>query len=40
MLNEFYNYCKNLGLDIIGTMCLPPINVNPESYFEEMKKVK
>ena len=31
------NYCKEIGLDLIGLMCIPPINVNPESYFEEMK---
>ena len=38
-LTEFYNECIKLGLDIIGTMCLPPINQNPEIYFSEMKKI-
>ena len=33
------DYCKDLGLDIIGLMCIPPININPESYFEEMNKL-
>ena len=33
------NYCKDLGLDIIGLMCSPPINVNPKYYFEEMNKL-
>ena len=33
------NYCKDLGLDIIGLMCIPPININPEGYFEEMNKL-
>ena len=29
-LNQFVNYCKNsLCLNIIGLMCLPPINDNP-----------
>ena len=23
---DFYNECKNLDLDIVGTMCLPPYN--------------
>ena len=23
-LNDFYKFCKNLNLDIIGTMCIPP----------------
>tara|TARA_Y100000590_G_scaffold410559_1_gene503736 strand:- start:13 stop:675 length:663 start_codon:yes stop_codon:yes gene_type:complete len=33
---EFYNSCKELNLDIIGTMCLPPIESNVENYFSEM----
>ncbi len=36
-IKEFYNYCKGLNLDIIGTMCLPPFNEDPEEYFDEMK---
>ena len=35
-LKEFYEFCLNLGLDIIGTMCLPPINDDPEKYFLRM----
>ncbi len=38
-LNEFYYFCKNLKLDIIGTMCLPPIKKDPEKYFSEMKSI-
>ena len=38
-LKEFYNYCKSLDLDIIGTMCLPPFDENPEKYFVEMKSL-
>ena len=38
-LSEFYNECINLGLNIVGTMCLPPINNNPDIYFSEMKKI-
>ena len=38
-LAEFYDECINLDLDIVGTMCLPPINSNPNFYFLEMKKV-
>ena len=36
-IKEFYNYCKSLDLDIIGMMCLPPFNEEPEKYFAEMK---
>ncbi len=35
-LEEFYNYCIELNLDIIGTMCLPPISNDPEKYFSRM----
>ena len=35
-LNDFYKFCKNLNLDIIGTMCIPPNNSNTEKYFSEM----
>ena len=38
-LSEFYNECINLGLNIVGTMCLPPINHDPNIYFSEMKKI-
>ena len=35
----FYNYCKDLGLNVIGTMCLPPNDNKAEIYFSEMKKL-
>ena len=38
-LNEFYNFCKELNLDLIGTMCLPPNDNNSDIYFSEMKKL-
>ena len=38
-LNSFYNYCtKELSLNIIGLMCLPPINSNSNEYFRILKK--
>lgn len=37
-LIDFYNYCsKELNLDIIGLMCIPPNNQNSNDYFKEMK---
>ena len=36
-LNEFYAYCKELELDIIGLMCIPPANIDPKFFFQEMK---
>ena len=36
---EFYNSCKNLNLDIIGTMCIPPDDNKTDFYFEQMKEI-
>ena len=38
-LDNFYKFCKNLNLDIIGTMCIPPYDNNTEKYFSEMKNI-
>ena len=38
-LADFYKFCKNLELNIIGTMCIPPNNGNTEKYFLEMNKI-
>jgi len=33
-LNQFVNYCKiDLSLNIIGLMCIPPINDDPKKHF-------
>ena len=38
-VNHFYNYCtKELSLNVIGLMCLPPIDANSQEYFELLKK--
>ena len=34
-LEDLYNYCKDLKLDIVGLMCIPPANDEPEKYFKE-----
>ena len=33
-LLDLYNYCTQLGLNIIGTMCIPPMNQNAETSFK------
>ena len=39
-LNNFYHYCtKELLLNVIGLMCLPPFESNSEEYFKMLKKV-
>jgi hypothetical protein len=38
-LDKFYIYCtKQLSLNIIGLMTLPPVNEDPNKYFEIIKK--
>ena len=37
---DFYNYCKQINLDILGLMCIPPNNEDSSKYFKEMKKLK
>ena len=40
-INQFVNYCRNnLSLNIIGLMCLPPINKNPEKYFLYLNQLR
>ena len=36
-LNDFVSYCKKINLDVIGLMCIPPVNSNSSNYFQEMK---
>ncbi len=33
---DFYNYCRSIDLDVIGLMCIPPINQKTSKYFSEM----
>jgi pyridoxal phosphate enzyme (YggS family) len=35
-LVEFYNFSKSLGLDIIGTMCIPPFDADSSIFFPQM----
>ena len=39
-LNKFINFCRNnTRLNIIGLMCLPPLNDNPMIHFEKLKNL-
>ena len=39
-LENFYQKCKeSFDLNIIGLMCLPPANENPQKYFLELKSL-
>ena len=35
-LNQLVSYCKEVNLDLIGLMCIPPVNIDSEIFFEEM----
>ena len=37
--NKVVTYCKEIGLDLIGLMCIPPANSDSNYYFEEMNKL-
>ena len=38
-LKQLVSYCKEINLDLIGLMCIPPVNTNPDVYFDEMKNL-
>jgi len=38
-VSQLVSYCKEIGLDLIGLMCIPPADIDPEEHFEEMNKL-
>ena len=38
-INKLFSYCKEINLNTIGLMCIPPLDIEPESFFEEMNKL-
>ena len=36
---SFYDYCKSLKLDVIGLMCIPPLNEETSKYFSKMNEI-
>ena len=39
-LRDFHIFCKDLNLDVIGLMCIPPNNTESKLFFEEMNNLK
>ena len=39
-LEEFHNFCKELNLNVVGIMCIPPIDEDPEKSFLRMNYLK
>jgi len=33
---NLYSYCKTIGLNVVGLMCIPPFNNDSSLYFKEM----
>ena len=39
-VDDFIDYCRNeLNLNIIGLMCIPPLESNPDSYFKQLANI-
>jgi len=39
-LDDFFNFCKtNTNLNIIGFMCIPPIQEDPIFFFKKLKEI-
>ena len=39
-LKDFYDFCLSHTLPVEGLMCIPPVNEDPNYYFEKMLKTK
>ena len=40
LVSDFVQYCqKDLKLNILGLMCIPPFNDSPDAYFLKLKKL-
>ena len=37
--SQLVNYSRKIGLDVIGLMCIPPANTDPENYFKQMSEL-
>ena len=37
--SQLVNYSRKIGLDVIGLMCIPPVNTDPENYFKQMSEL-
>jgi pyridoxal phosphate enzyme (YggS family) len=39
-LNQFLSYCvKQLNLNVLGLMCIPPVNQDPKKYFIKLNEL-
>ena len=38
-VSKLYSYCKTLDLEVLGLMCIPPLNESSEIFFREMNEL-
>ena len=38
-LKNLFEYCREIELDVLGLMCIPPNNVDPNPFFEDLKNL-
>ena len=38
-LDQLVSFSKKSGLDVIGLMCIPPADIDPEAYFKQMNNL-
>ena len=38
-IQKLVSFCNDLKLEVIGLMCIPPVNLDPNKYFIEMKEL-
>ncbi len=38
-IKNLISYCKKIKLQLIGLMCIPPENIDPNEYFNEMNQL-
>ncbi len=38
-VGKLVSFSEEIGLNVIGLMCIPPVNIDPEGYFVEMNKL-
>ena len=36
-VSDLYSYCKSLNLDVVGLMCIPPLEKSSDFFFKEMR---
>ena len=37
--NNLIIFCKKINLNVIGLMCIPPVEIDPTGHFKEMNKI-